>query len=503
MKNLLSKKMMVLIIILNSLQSAFAQDANHLNKQRRYDEVSWLITHNANNNDTDAPQGFFGCLGGRNQSKGINAQLQSGVRSFMVDIHRVNGELRLKHGSPNMCMMDAKDFNNIMEEWLRNHPLDIITLHIQTGANLGISGLDDIFYGRRTGYKNISNYIYNHSTFVSASRPLNSGSDTYPTIQEMVTKNKRLVLFTETNYNSNLYRYEFTHTVQNPYQASQVSQLWDTNKFKADRGVDHKTILTVNHFAGDAPTYNADKNKSKDANKDVNKKAVTAWFQFGHRPSIAVDYYSLSNGNGTIPQINEVNTFNEVRGKFTDPSNTSKHIRDVNVYLAELVNGQWQKVKNVAYNGVRAKWHLFYSFPARPNDNRALFFEHPNYNFSPSFIKIGDYDGAQSKTYVKNINVTQKNAFAAKTTESTAKKGFTVYPNPTSNGNITLAYSVVGKAKLSLDLYDFTGKHITKVTNTTVSGTNEIIWNSNKLQGLYILKGYLGEQPITERVIFQ
>lgn len=59
MKNLLSKKMMVLIIILNSLQSAFAQDANHLNKQRRYDEVSWLITHNANNNDTDAPQGFL------------------------------------------------------------------------------------------------------------------------------------------------------------------------------------------------------------------------------------------------------------------------------------------------------------------------------------------------------------------------------------------------------------------------------------------------------------
>ncbi|MDO6540881.1 hypothetical protein Q4524_20065, partial [Alteromonas stellipolaris] len=88
-----------------------------------------------------------------------------------------------------------------------------------------------------------------------ASRPANSGSDTYPTIQEMINSNKRLVIFSETNYNSNIYRYEFTNTVQNPYRAGQVSHLWDTNKFKVDRGIDHKTILTVNHFAGDAPTY--------------------------------------------------------------------------------------------------------------------------------------------------------------------------------------------------------------------------------------------------------
>ncbi|PKB42272.1 putative secreted protein (Por secretion system target) [Cellulophaga sp. RHA19] len=502
MKNLLKTKMMICIIILTSLQSVSAQDANQMNKQRRYDEISWLITHNANNNNTDGPQGFFGCLGGRNQGKGIKAQLQDGIRKFMVDIHNVHGELRLKHGSPNMCMMDAKDFNNIIEDWLKNHPLDIITLHVQAGRNLGISGMDDIFYGRRSGYKNMSNYIYNHSTYVSASRPANSGSDTYPTIQEMINSNKRLVIFSETNYNSNIYRYEFTNTVQNPYRAGQVSHLWDTNKFKVDRGIDHKTILTVNHFAGDAPTYNADKNKSREANKDVSKKAVTAWFQFGHRPSVAIDYYNLSNGRSTISQINEVNTFNEVRGRFIDSRNPNSHIKNVTTYLAEYVNGQWKKIKNIEYKGERAKWNLFYSFPARPNDNRALFFEHPNYTFSPSFIKIGDYDGTQSKTYTVNITASQKNTSRSFAANSTLNQ-LAVYPNPSSNGELTFSYNTDLPKNLTLDLYDLKGQLIKRVTNKTVIGKNELHWNFNSLKGIYILKGKLGEETITKKVVFK
>ncbi|WKB79893.1 T9SS type A sorting domain-containing protein [Cellulophaga lytica] len=502
MKNLLTLKTITLIIVLGNLQFVLAQDANHMNKQRRYDEISWLITHNANNNNTDGPQGFFGCLGGRNQGKGIKAQLQDGVRKFMVDIHRVNGELRLKHGAPNMCMMDAKDFNIIIYDWLKNHPLDIITLHVQSGPNLGISGMDDIFYGRRSGYKNMSNYIYNHSTFVSTSRPANSGSDTYPTIQEMINSNKRLVIFSETNYNSNIYRYEFTHTVQNPYRAGQVSHLWDNNKFKVDRGIDHKTILTVNHFAGDAPTYNGDVNKSKDANKDVSKKLVTAWFQFGHRPSIALDYYHLSNGKSTISQINEVNTFNEVRGKFIDSRNPNSHIKNVTTYLAEYVNGQWKKIKNIEYKGDRAKWNLFYSFPARPNDNRALFFEHPNYNFSPKFIKIGDYDGTQSKTFTINITANQKSA-SRSFVQNTTSDPLAVYPNPSANGTLIFNYNTQNPKTLILDLYDLNGQHIKSITHKTVKGEKELHWNSNGLKGIYILKGKLGKDAISKKILFK
>ncbi len=502
-----NKIKLIVLLVMNFIFIAenFAQGASSINSQRRYDEVSWLITHNANNNRTDGPGGFFGCLGGGNQNVGIQKQLQDGIRSLAVDIFRVNGELRLKHGSPNTCMMDAKDFNNIIANWLENHPLDVITLHIQSGPNLGKAGLDDIFFGRRGGYKNMSRFIYNHKTFESASKPRGAGSDVYPTIQEMLNKDKQLVIFTETNYNSDLYRYEFGHTAQNPFRAGQVSELAEANKFRVERGVDHKTILTINHFAGDAPTYNGDINKSKEANKGVWVKAVNAWYQFGHRPSIVVDYYNLSNGNKALAQINDLNRINEVRGQFIDVKDPRNHVRDVKAYLAEFKNGSWVKVKNVEYQGIRAEWHLFYSFPARANDNRAIFFEHANYTFSPKFIKVGDYKGNNSKTFVVNVNVTKKNS-SKRSEEKTIAVGDdenVSINNLTLEGKITFNNKTNNKGVLEARLYDLSGRLIETMPSKIIEGTSKIEWKTTKnLKGIYVIKGLLRGESFVKKVLF-
>lgn len=486
----------------------YAQKAHEINRQRKYDEISWLINHNAYNNRVDGPRGFFGCFGGGNQSEGIQKQLQDGVRNFMVDIYRVNGELRLKHGTPNMCMMDAKAFNNIIADWLNNHPLDIITLHIESGPNLGKSGLDDIFYGRRSGYKNVSSYIYNHNTFVSTSRPRGSGSDVYPTIQEMLDQKKQLVIFTERNYNSDLYRYEFTHTAQNPYRAGQVNQLFDVDKFTVHRGIDHKTILTVNHFAGDAPTYNGDVNKSKDANQSIRQKALLAWQMFGHRPSIAVDYYNFSYDRKALPQIIEINKINEVRGKFSDVNDVKKHIKDVKAYLAEFKNGKWQKIKNIEHRGKRASWNLFYSFPAQKNDTRAVFFEHSDYNFSPPFIKLSDYDGNNSLTFVKNIKAITKRKSQAKSRGSSLNEGekISVSSNPinTLEKRIELLYHVKNNTDIFLKLYDLTGKLIiTFPVKTLIPNVDKMnIFFTKNLKGAYILKGQTSNFEFSKKVLF-
>ncbi|WP_303316717.1 hypothetical protein Q4Q34_07895 [Flavivirga abyssicola] len=501
-----NKIKLVVFLVVNFvfITESVAQGASSINSQRRYDEVSWLITHNANNNRTDGPGGFFGCLGGGNQSRGIQKQLEDGIRNFMVDIYRVNGELRLKHGSPNMCMMDAKDFNNIIGNWLENHPLDIITLHIESGPNLGISGLNDIFFGRRNGYKNMSRFIYNHKTFESVNRPKGAGSDVYPTIQEMLDADKQLVIFTGTNYNSDLYRYEFLHTAQNPYRAGQVSELADRDKFRVERGIDHKTILTINHFAGDAPTYNGDVNKSKEANAGVWVKATNAWYYFGHRPSIAVDYYSLSNGSLALTQINNLNKINEVRGRFIDVANPSNHVRGVKAYVAEFRNGSWEKVKDVAYKGVRAKWHLFYSLPARVNDNRAIFFEHPDFTFSPEFINVGNYKGNNSETFVVNINATRKNT-------SKIDDGKTVE----GNDNIlitnleTLEDKIIFNNKTNIDsvieakLYDLSGRLIDTMAPKIIEGTSKIEWNTTKnLKGIYVIKELIEGEFFVKKMLF-
>ena len=491
MKNqIFSKLVLTFIVSCIYVTDIVAQYAHNINKQRRYDEVSWLITHNAYNSRVDGPGRI--CFGGGNQDRGIYQQLRDGVRSFMVDIYSVNGKIRLKHGSPNTCMMDGKKFSNIIHDWLNSHPLDIITLHIESGPNIGKRGLDDLFFGRRNGYKNMSRFIYNHKTFVSRNRPGGSGSDVYPTVQEMLDQKKQLVIFTETDYKSDLFRYEFQHTAQNRFRSSQVENLWLADKFETHRGVDHKTILTVNHFAGDRPTFNGDKNKSRNANKDVLNKAITSWYMFGHRPSIAVDYYELSNGRSAMSQINDVNNFNEVRGRFIDPGNPSKHIRDVKTYLAKFENGQWRKVKNNEHRGKRASWHLFYSFPARSNDNRAIFFEHPQYNFSPAFINTGNYDGNNKRTYVVNVNVSRKGG--SKSLALNANESQPLLETELLNNS---------KEVEIVELYDLFGRSIdvSQIQLSKNSNGEFNIQNENQLRGLYILKIISKGKTITKKIV--
>ncbi|UZO81319.1 T9SS type A sorting domain-containing protein [Aquimarina sp. ERC-38] len=509
MKNRLTITLVITLISLLFIYSeSYAQFAHKINKQRRYDEISWLITHNANNNRIDGPSGFFGCLGGGNQSAGILKQLQDGVRSFMVDIYRVNGQLRLKHGAPNMCMMDAKNFNNILANWLQTHPQDIITLHIESGANLGKSGLDDIFFGRRSGYKNMSSFIYRHNAFVSPKRPAGSGADTYPSVQEMLNQRKQLVIFSERNFNSDIYRHEFATTVQNRFRAGQVNELFSADKFVKDRGVDHKTVLTVNHFVGDAPTFNGDVNKSRAANKDVQRKAITAWFMFGHRPSISVDYYNLSNGAKPMNQIDEVNRINEVRGRFINRNNPGRHVRDVKTYFAEFKNGSWRKIKNIEQDGRRASWHVFYSFPAQSNDNRAIFFEHPSYNFNPTHIRIGDYKGAGSRTFVKNVVATRK--VQTRSLDNLQididEADITIYPVPSIENQLTLAYNQQNRGDITLGLYDLSGKLVEEILNKEIAqGSGEIIWKAKtkNLNGFYIVMGTINNQSYLKKVLFK
>lgn len=398
-------KKVIMATILSALYAVpvVAQWSSTFDEGKRFDEVSWLINHNANNNRVDGP-GIF-CFGGSDQDRGMQRQLEDGVRSFMVDIYRVHDKYRLKHGPTNTCMMDGEDFNHILYNWISRHPNDIVTLHIQSGPNLGLSGLEDIFKGRRSGYKNLGSYIYQHNNFISDGRPVGSGSDVYPTIREMLDQKKQLVIFTETNYGSDLFRYEFAHTVQNPYRASQANQLFNSDKFTVHRGIKHKTIMTINHFAGDAPTYNGDRNKSRDANATVLAKARTAWWMFGHRPSVAVDFHNLSNDRLPMRQIEEVNTWNEVRGSIKI---NGRGLDDIRIETGIWENGRWRDRKKVSHQGREARWHRFYSAPAAAGEKRSIIVSHPDYNFSPNVISLNNYAGNSGKTFVVDITATRK-----------------------------------------------------------------------------------------------
>lgn len=52
-------------------------------------------------------------------------------------------------------------------------------------------------------------------------------------------------------------------------------------------------------------------------------------------------------------------------------------------------------------------------------------------------------------------------------------------------------------------MYDLNGQHIKNVTHKTVTGENELQWNSNGLKGIFILKGKLGKETISKKILFR
>ena len=66
----------------------------------RYDEVSWLCTHNSYNASNS---GFRFA----NHTLSIKEQLDTGVRAFMLDVHLVDKKIVLSHGSKGLSFIGS------------------------------------------------------------------------------------------------------------------------------------------------------------------------------------------------------------------------------------------------------------------------------------------------------------------------------------------------------------------------------------------------------------
>ncbi|NJB83352.1 T9SS type A sorting domain-containing protein [Wenyingzhuangia aestuarii] len=507
-------KLKLLMFVLFCANTIEAQRANvDFPRNRRYDEVSWLISHNANNNRKDGPGGF--CLGGANQELSMEEQFNYGVRKFMVDIHLVNGQIKLKHGSPNSCMMDGKTFNNLLEKLLKNNSNDIITLHIQNGPNLGIQYFDILFQSSSNGFKNLSSYIYNENNTIDNTYAYGVMGNVhtkkrYPFIGEMQEKNKRLMIFVEQSipgYSGEhpKYRKEFNYTVQNNYSATQVSHLWEGNKFTKHRGQDDMGILTVNHFAIDNPFGVGDKNKSKEANTRVYEKAMQSWLKFGKRPSVAVDFSNLvdSGQSNAMTQIRSVNTHNEIRGNFTY---NGQSIGNVKGSLCDQVStGCTHKIGargSGAYSSlfVESNWNGMWSFPVPQSSSvyysgkRFLRISHSTYHIAPKYIDLHSYRGNSKTTYpiaftlqphsslnkIQGLNTLDKDS-----KDESLKEAIKVLSNPITNQKLEIAVSSEFD-KVSVMIKDTTGK-VVLVVNKLKGGATHTIDVSLLNKGIYIL----------------
>lgn len=189
---------------------------------RKYNEVAYLTTHNAFNcteNNFSLP----------NQTYSISHQLNDGVRGLMIDVYDVGGVLTAYHGSSYLGSAPLISVLNEIKTFLDSNPNEIISVIFESYTTAEAIAI-----------------VMNQAGLLPFLFEKNTSSD-WPTLQEMINSNKRLVVFSEkndTNPNLKWYHYIWNHAVETNFSVN------DTAGFTCDynRGNPANDLFIFNHF---------------------------------------------------------------------------------------------------------------------------------------------------------------------------------------------------------------------------------------------------------------
>jgi len=196
--------------------------ANHCD--RPFNHVPQITTHNAYSNAED---GF--ALPTPNQEVGITQQLDDGVRSLMLDTYEWQDDLYLCHG---VCgSWGARLLSDTLAEihtWLEANPNDVVSFILeayitedQTWAALEASGLDA--------------YVYEHAGL----------GEPWPTLNEMINANQRLVVFTDdANANGTWHLNWTAHGWETPFDDATFT----CENGRGEPGGTDNQIFILNHY---------------------------------------------------------------------------------------------------------------------------------------------------------------------------------------------------------------------------------------------------------------
>ncbi|MFN8296418.1 MAG: phosphatidylinositol-specific phospholipase C domain-containing protein [Chitinophagales bacterium] len=169
------KYLLIIVALLSSCQKETIEDASVKLLPRKYDEVCFLMTHNAMNN---TEKGFSV----PNQTHSVTNQLKNGVRGLMLDTYDgADGVALTYHGTAALGSQNLVDVLQEIKDFLQVKTNDVVTIIFQNdGSNVQLE-------------KAIDSIGLNTMTFI------HNNGDEWPTLQTMVNSNKRLVLFVENN----------------------------------------------------------------------------------------------------------------------------------------------------------------------------------------------------------------------------------------------------------------------------------------------------------------
>ena len=237
------------------------------------------MSHNSFNSDED---GFIN----PNQNINVAAQLEMGVRGFMLDIYMSGGVPTVYHGTSILGSEPLSTYLTNIKEFLDTNSNEIVSIIFQTEITSQELESDLINTG-------LDSYLYEYDSVLG-----------WPTLQEMIDNNDRLVVFSESDngVGQPWYLYAWEMMTETHYSYSGPSD------FSCDynRGNPDNELFLFNHWITTFFGF-ADANEAQVVNEEnfLMNRVIECYNDNGHFPNfIGLDFVSIGDGMTVVDQIN-------------------------------------------------------------------------------------------------------------------------------------------------------------------------------------------------------
>ena len=246
---------------------------------RRYDQVAYLVTHNAMSNRAEG--WLF-----PNQSYGLTRQLTDGVRGLMLDVHTVNGRPYLVHNQPLLGKRPLVEGLKEIARFLESHPRAVITIIFE--SYVPSQSVRQAFQDAK----------------LLGSLHHQQRKAPWPTLGTMIKQKKRLVVLTDRGGGD----WPGYHEVWSFCQETHFSVKRVTDfSYRRNRGHANNSLLILNHFLTN-PIASPSLARRANAASILEPRVLKCQATTRRFPNfIVVDFYEIGAARKIVARLNQSN----------------------------------------------------------------------------------------------------------------------------------------------------------------------------------------------------